>query len=219
MKFTAAVAFASAICAATAAYAGSPSDNTYNTIPEYEIEVAPNRTIIARGTIEQIREQALAHNPNWDEEYYHPAQKLANERYRLDHAVVNTNSTSSASTLEKRRANDFNALRITCGGRWHAVSYDGALREALRLYGIKGKPRNGPGPGNCGRVGCSYGTSIVWCNDNREAKTLGSFDEIADGAFAIMQRCSHDKSGEGTKVSGQAFNKANWNVILRGEDC
>ncbi|KAL6229250.1 hypothetical protein BDW75DRAFT_245898 [Aspergillus navahoensis] len=64
------------------------------------------KAIIARGTIEQIRELALAHNLNWDEEYY-------------------TNSTGATSTLGKRRANDFNALGITCGGRWHAVSYTG----------------------------------------------------------------------------------------------
>ncbi|KAL6232796.1 hypothetical protein BDW75DRAFT_242633 [Aspergillus navahoensis] len=219
MKLTAAFVFFSAVSTVAAVYVGSPSDYTYNIMPEYEIEVAPNKTIIARGTIEQIREQALAHNPNWDEEYYAHAQKLANERYQLDPAIDDTNSTLSTSSLEKRRAKDFNTLRITCGGRWHAVSYDGALREALRLYGIKGRPRNGPGPGNCGRVGCSYGTSIVWCNDNTTTRTLSSFDEIADGVFAIMEKCSHDKFGEGTKVSGQAFNKANWNVILRGEDC
>ncbi|KAL4745318.1 hypothetical protein BDW72DRAFT_208295 [Aspergillus terricola var. indicus] len=188
-----------------AVYVGSPSDYTYTTVPEYELEVSPNKTIIARGTIEQIREQALAHNPNWDEEYYAPAQKLAKERYQLGPAAADANSTDSASTFEKRRAEDFDSLRITCGSPWHAVSYEGALKESLRLYGIKGKPKNGPGPGNCER--------------NKEAKTLSSFDEIADGAFAIMKKCSHDKHGEGTKVSGQAFNKANWNVILRGEDC
>ncbi|KAL4993217.1 hypothetical protein BDV10DRAFT_198505 [Aspergillus recurvatus] len=212
MKLIAVVTFFSAVCTAvrssqvqTAGYVRSSSDYSYAIIPEYEIEVAPNKTIIARGTIEQMREQAIAHNPNWDEEYYHPAQKLANERYQLDLVAEGTNSTGSTSTLEKRVAKDFDALRVTCGGHWHAVSYDVALREALRLYGIKGRPRNGPGPGNCGR--------------NENAKTLSSFDEIADGAFAIMEKCSHDKFGEGTKVSGQAFNKANWNVILRGEDC
>ncbi|KAL4988095.1 hypothetical protein BDW68DRAFT_177145 [Aspergillus falconensis] len=219
MKLIAVVAFFSAVCSVAAVYVGSPSDYTFTAVPEYEIEVSPNKTIIARGTIEQIREQALAHNPNWDEEYYHPAQKLANERYQVDLAADDTNSTRSTSTLDKRLSKDFDSLRITCGGRWHAVSYDGALREALRLYGIKGKPRNGPGPGNCGRVGCSYGTSIVWCNDNQRIKTLSSFDEIADGAFAIMEKCSYYKFGGGLKVSGQAFNKANWNVILRGEDC
>ncbi|KAL4760981.1 uncharacterized protein BDW70DRAFT_168295 [Aspergillus foveolatus] len=205
MKFTAVVALFSTICAVAAAYVGSPSDYTYTLVPEFEVEVSPNKTIIARGTIEQIREQALAHNPNWDEEYYAPAQKLAEERYQLVPAGADANSTGSASSLEKRRAEDFNSLRITCGRPWHAVSYEGALKEALRLYGVKGTPKNGPGPGTCGR--------------NTEAKTLSSFDEIADGAFAIMKKCAHDKHGEGTKVSGQAFNKANWNVILRGEDC
>ncbi|KAK3502037.1 hypothetical protein B0T13DRAFT_465264 [Neurospora crassa] len=30
---------------------------------------------------------------------------------------------------------------------------------------IPGKPTNGPGPGNCGRVSCSYDAAIYWCND------------------------------------------------------
>ncbi|CBF78490.1 hypothetical protein AN7384.2 [Aspergillus nidulans FGSC A4] len=200
MKFPAAVALFSTISAVAAAYVGSPSAYTYTSVPEFEIEVSPNKTIIARGTIEQIREQALAHNPNWDEEYYAPAQKLAEERYQLVPAGADANSTGSTPSLEKRRAEDFDSLRITCGRPWHAVSYEGALKEALRLYGVKGTPQNGPGPGNCGRVGCSYGTAIIWCNDDTETKTLSSFDEIADGAFAIMQKCAHDKHGEGTKA-------------------
>ncbi len=38
-------------------------------------------------------------------------------------------------------------------------------REIKRLYGISGKPVNGPGPGNCGRVSCSSFSGIYWCND------------------------------------------------------
>jgi hypothetical protein len=33
------------------------------------------------------------------------------------------------------------------------------------LNGVKGKPVNGPGPGTCGRVSCSYNSAIYWCND------------------------------------------------------
>jgi hypothetical protein len=161
-----------------AAYVGSPSAYTYTSVPEFEIEVSPNKTIIARGTIEQIREQALAHNPNWDEEYYAPAQKLAEERYQLVPAGADANSTGSTPSLEKRRAEDFDSLRITCGRPWHAVSYEGALKEALRLYGVKGTPQNGPGPGNCGRVGCSYGTAIIWCNDVSTLSVLPEWSEV-----------------------------------------
>jgi hypothetical protein len=171
-----------------AVYVGSPSDYIYTSVPEYEVEVSPNKTIIARGTIEQIREQALAHNPNWDEEYYAPAQKLAKERYQLVPAGADTNSTGSASSLEKRRAEDFDSLRITCGRPWHAVSYEGALKEALRLYGVKGTPKNGPGPGTCERVGCSYGTAIIWCNDVSTLSVLSGWSEVDANGSPRTQR-------------------------------
>lgn len=33
------------------------------------------------------------------------------------------------------------------------------------LRGVSGQPTNGPGPGNCGRVSCSFNSAIWWCND------------------------------------------------------
>jgi hypothetical protein len=33
------------------------------------------------------------------------------------------------------------------------------------LNRVPGKPSNGPGPGNCGRVSCSNDAAIWWCND------------------------------------------------------
>jgi hypothetical protein len=33
------------------------------------------------------------------------------------------------------------------------------------LRRVQGRPRNGPRPGNCGRVSCSYKSAIWWCND------------------------------------------------------
>ncbi|KAK2611386.1 hypothetical protein N8I77_004726 [Diaporthe amygdali] len=33
------------------------------------------------------------------------------------------------------------------------------------LRGIVGSPKNGPGPGACGQVSCSYNSAIWWCND------------------------------------------------------
>lgn len=33
------------------------------------------------------------------------------------------------------------------------------------LRSITGKPKNGPGPNNCGRVSCSWNSAIYWCND------------------------------------------------------
>lgn len=84
------------------------------------------------------------------------------------------------------------------------------------LRRVPGKPTNGPGPGNCGRVSCSWNTGIYWCNDNKEAKTLDSFGDIADGAESIARWCSY-VSGAVSLCRGQNFYEDGWNVIVREE--
>lgn len=62
------------------------------------------------------------------------------------------------SSLEKRAT----VNHYTC--QFQASQYD--MGKALDyLEGVSGKPTNGPGPGNCGRVSCAYGTGVWWCND------------------------------------------------------
>ncbi|KAN0104234.1 hypothetical protein V8E51_009979 [Hyaloscypha variabilis] len=34
------------------------------------------------------------------------------------------------------------------------------------LIGLNSELTNGPGPGNCGRISCSYNSAIYYCNDN-----------------------------------------------------
>lgn len=44
---------------------------------------------------------------------------------------------------------------------WAAVD---TIKDGLKhLYGVEGEPRNSPK--SCGRVSCSYGAAIYWCND------------------------------------------------------
>jgi hypothetical protein len=49
---------------------------------------------------------------------------------------------------------------------------------------------------------------------NRFAKTLGSWSDIADGAGRISKEC---RNSEG--ICGQAFAKDNFNVIVRKDSC
>ncbi|KAI3395804.1 hypothetical protein diail_817, partial [Diaporthe ilicicola] len=58
------------------------------------------------------------------------------------------------------------------------------------LRKVKGSPTNGPGPGACGRVSCSYNAAIWWCNDNDYALTLDNYGKIADGAQDLVDDCS-----------------------------
>lgn len=53
---------------------------------------------------------------------------------------------------------------VHCGG--FANAGRGAINGGIAyLRGVGGQPQRGPGPGNCGRVSCSDGSAIWWCND------------------------------------------------------
>ncbi|KAE8133639.1 hypothetical protein BDV38DRAFT_286680 [Aspergillus pseudotamarii] len=107
-----------------------------------------------------------------------------------------------------------------CGEPFTPVPSASISQGIEYLQGVPGKPVNGPGPGNCGRVSCSYNAAIWWCNDNTESKTLDSFAEIANGAEKLLHWCYHWEEGTlGSYVGGQAFYADNWNVIVRKNDC
>ena len=66
------------------------------------------------------------------------------------------------ASLAKRTA--FSRSDVVCNNFPAASS--GVVAEAIRhLRGVSGKPKNGLGPGNCGRVSCDYKAAIWWCND------------------------------------------------------
>lgn len=124
-------------------------------IPEWEVEVFPGGpTVILNGTVEEVREELLKLNPDWDEQYLIDVPK------------------SNSSTLAQRttdstlagRAN-FDGASYFCRNRWQDCSATAIYNGIHYLRGITGQPTNGPGPGNCGRVSCSYHSAIWWCND------------------------------------------------------
>lgn len=95
------------------------------------------------GTIESIHEQLLAINPNYEAEF----------------AALPQDSGS----LDKRT--DFSTSKYTCFGRWRGADSAQIQKGIDYLRKVPGKPTNGPGPGNCGRVSCSWNSAITWCND------------------------------------------------------
>ncbi|KAE8378283.1 hypothetical protein BDV26DRAFT_281199 [Aspergillus bertholletiae] len=171
--------------------------------PEWSIEAHPGRTIQARGTIQEVRDELLRINPDWDEHYIKPV---------LERSVESTSEFS-------KRTDFFNDGWLKCGV-WPSADVADVKSGIQYLRGVSGNPQNGPGPGNCGRVSCGYNAAIWWCNDTDDTKTLESFGSVADGAQAVLESCSKD--GElhwNNKVSGQAFHDTKWNVIVRGESC
>ncbi|OAQ65385.1 hypothetical protein VFPPC_06491 [Pochonia chlamydosporia 170] len=161
---------------------------------QWELEVFPGVVQNFTGTIEQVARQATQINPDWEEH-------MAN---------ITASTDVDVSHLERRK--DF--YRTDCNPRYKwDEAQEFAINEGTRyLWNQQGRPRNGPGPGNCGRVSCSYRSAIWWCNDNREAFTVAFWGFIADGAGIIVRQCAKDGW-----VKGQIFHDDNWNVIVRGD--
>lgn len=58
---------------------------------------------------------------------------------------------------------DFHGATYNCN--WPKAWDAGIVNGIQYLRSLNGRPTNGPGPGNCGRVSCAYDNAIWWCND------------------------------------------------------
>ncbi|KYK58957.1 hypothetical protein DCS_00084 [Drechmeria coniospora] len=144
---------------------------------EWNIEVSPGKTEVLNGTVQDVYAQALQINPDFKLQI-NPNIAHAPEARALKH---------------KRTA-------VNCGN-W-PLANKGSIQDGIGyLRGLGAAPRNGPGPGNCGR--------------NSSPKTLDNWDWIADSAQHIVNTCAPVASW----VSGQNFESGNWNSIVRGDSC
>ncbi|KAF2680507.1 hypothetical protein K458DRAFT_407257 [Lentithecium fluviatile CBS 122367] len=159
----------------------------------WSIEVAPGQTEVLNGTIEEVVAQAVAINPEF--------------------------SILSAASKRDVEARDLTKrYNLICGN--FPAANKGRIQEGinyLKSLPSGERPTNGPGPGNCGRVSCSYGAAIWWCNDNTFSYSPGHWDTIAWSAQYLIDNCASGSS----VVSGQRFENADnkWNTIVRGNNC
>lgn len=113
--------------------------------------------VVLNGTIEQVHVQLLELNPNWDEDFLSDVEE--------EPFTDNDSVTEGDAVLGLDRRTNFQGSKYNCYGRWAQI-HAFVIRDGIRyLRGVKGKPNMGPGPGNCGRVSCSYSSAIYWCND------------------------------------------------------
>ncbi|KAL4919031.1 hypothetical protein BDW62DRAFT_200181 [Aspergillus aurantiobrunneus] len=131
--------------------------------------------------------------------------------------AVNLNDWADAEAKDQD-ATDFSIAvdSLTC------LQTDGAEPNDIRkgiehLRGVRDRLRNGPEPNNCGRIACSDGAGILWCNDDTKPRTLPSFNNVADGAQAILNRCRG--YGDHHKVSGILGHPDKWTVLVRAQNC
>ncbi|RGP76820.1 hypothetical protein FLONG3_5063 [Fusarium longipes] len=181
-------------------------------IPEWEVEVTPggHKTVL-RGTVEEVHEELRKLNPDYDEQF-------------INNSTASELSERDSDTDLVRRT-DFSGSKYHCRG-WLKTCKTWAIRSGIEtLRHVKGKPKNGPGPGNCGRVSCSYNSAIWWCNQNAETKELDSFSDIADGAAFVVEKCYKPDSlphypGQENRISGYAHHRGEgWSVIVNHDQC
>lgn len=148
------------------------------------------------GTIEQVMSSVLEKNPNFYNDFgiedrrgqnhshpgvshpgypggdYHGYDRPGGSQSGSNHpgsGHPNTDYVVKKSTrglLEKRDS-------VNCDprhGEWIFTYLEPIVEGISYLRGVPGSPSNGPGPGNCGRVSCSYESAIWWCNDVSHAE-------------------------------------------------
>lgn len=128
----------------------APPDGYGVFIPQWEVEVSPGgETLNLSGTVEEVHSQLLQLNHDWDTQY-------------LEHKLT--------------KRTDFSRSKYFCGRRWPRTGA-GPIYDGINyLRRVPGRPANDAGPGNCGRVSCSYDAAIWWCNDVR----YSNCDDIID---------------------------------------
>ncbi|OAQ65141.1 hypothetical protein VFPPC_14002 [Pochonia chlamydosporia 170] len=165
----------------------------------WEVEVFPGKVENFTGTVEQVHHEVTTLNPQWE--------------------PPTINIDVESSTNEKRYTN-WNAINCGAGPWGWRPCKSIKIQDGINyLRGLSGRPSNGPGPGACGRVSCSWNAAIWWCNDNRQTQTLYSWRDIADGAQLTLWKCQTGIGAQEKYVNGQAFAYDNWNVIVRKDDC
>jgi hypothetical protein len=127
----------------------------------WEVIPAPGQSpIVLNGTIEQVHSQLLEINPSYQAEVF---EKGCFTPIREDLLPAPTAATAATAAGASTAAAPL-IWRIKCGG-YHSANIRRIKDGINYLNNITGQPRNGPGPNNCGRVSCSYNSSIWWCND------------------------------------------------------
>ncbi|KAF6802043.1 hypothetical protein CSOJ01_11865 [Colletotrichum sojae] len=193
------LAAAAAQGAAFKAAAAAPVEGYGVFIPQWEVQATSGgETLLLSGTVEEVRAQLLEINPEYE-------------------ASFGLNSTAPNKAVMEdtlQRDDVFKNAPVNCEG-FEGADRDAIARGARYLMDVSGKPANGAGPNNCGRVSCSWNSAIWWCNSDTKPVTLNSFRDISDGAYHIIGKCYKD----GGWISGQAFHKDNWNVIAKKANC
>jgi len=130
-------------------------------------------TVELNGTIQQVHAQLLELNPNYNADF-----NIEMERTHQGWSMFCTNAGCTPPTAAEtttRLLQDDSVLTFRGFVRTKCLNHDSLARMTAIDEGVRYlrdldqriKPKNGPGPNNCGRVSCSWAAGIYWCNDVR----------------------------------------------------
>ncbi|KAK4158859.1 hypothetical protein QBC43DRAFT_339619 [Cladorrhinum sp. PSN259] len=176
--------------------------NGYRAIQTYwEVRISVDGPTAPQwGTVEQAFANMSANYPGWSDAF--PIRNFTDS--------PEAQNISSQVSLYERES-------YFCGRPWHYCWRYAIVESINYLYTVPGKPKNGPGPGECSGVSCKRRSAIWWCNDNKEQFELQSYVDLADAAFWIYHYCRDETLNV---TAGQIFYKEHWNTIVTwNNDC
>ncbi|KAI7777069.1 hypothetical protein LA080_004032 [Diaporthe eres] len=158
---------------------GLPGNYTMVDI-QWEVPISADRTDTVTGTIEDVIRHLEFVAPDILDSQHVPTPGLepTSVPVPFDGALVKTPDPS----------------KVSCDPYGAGGTKDNYSDGIRYLKTVPGKPTNGGK--SCGRVSCSYGAAIWWCNGNANNFTLDSYSMIADGAQTVIDRCPANSVGQ-----------------------
>lgn len=171
-------------------------------------------TVNLNGTVQEIIQQLIEINSEYP---VHDISIEGSKNVFPDAAVSTLPDAHLAGQVLEANEKQASTNKV-CTDRWPAAKYT-EIRNGIRYLRqlTSGKPANGPGPGACSRVSCSYKSAIYWCNDDNDRKELDSWEKVASNAEVVMHLCVWKLDGGVYQTRGQLFDPDGWNVIVRGD--
>ncbi|KAK4199942.1 hypothetical protein QBC40DRAFT_175094 [Triangularia verruculosa] len=195
-----------------AVFAADPLSNYTMTEIQWDMPITPgdlsSDTVTVTGTVEDAIAQMEALYPGWNQTFQSQLPPLVGDPGQDDGREEDTVLYSVAEKPES----------VLCdieGRNANRYYIDAGIRYLRGLEGTT-KPKNGPGPGNCGCVSCSWNAAIFWCNDSDSDKEV-TWGGIADGAQVVNDKCKFNPKN--MYVRGQVSYKGSWNVVVRRDPC
>ncbi|KAL8391924.1 hypothetical protein RB595_002217 [Gaeumannomyces hyphopodioides] len=197
----------------------------YNTT--WVAEVRPQGEVVElNGTLQQVHAQLLRLNPNYNADFHINMEGLRHIHEGWSMFCINAGcppTTTTTTTTSSKLLQDDTVYTFRGFVQTKCLHHDSLARMKAIDEGVwylrnvrNARPKNGPGPNNCGRVSCSWAAGIYWCNDHDEELEVYEFNTIADGAHWAAHMCQfHPPGVEVIKWGGgQALHVDNWRVVV-----